>query len=95
MFIYNNIVGDEVNYLLIQMIQIYSDLEVDSLSMTESSIDVHRPLFSPTLMQHGVVVVDLLVTVADPNPPSTFADACFNALKGKNEKKRIFTIRKM
>jgi hypothetical protein len=31
-------VGDEVNYLLIQMIQIYSDLEVDSLSMTESSI---------------------------------------------------------
>jgi hypothetical protein len=46
-------------------------------------------------MQHGVVVVNLPVTVADPNPPSTFADACFSALKGKNEKKMIFTIHKM
>jgi hypothetical protein len=46
-----------------------------------------RPSLQPHLAD--VVVVDLPVAVADPNPypPLAFADACFSALKGKNEKK--------
>jgi hypothetical protein len=45
------------------------------LARSSSSSGVHGPLFSPTLLQHGVVVVDLpAVTVADPDPPPAFAD---------------------
>jgi hypothetical protein len=42
------------------------------LARSSSSSGVHGPLFSPTLIQHGVVVVDL--PAADPDPPPAFAD---------------------